>query len=385
MPSTTLTSALSASATSITVPDDANMDAFPEAQFEGWIGTEQVIVVAGPPGSATWTIVRDQAGGSSELFLDTFDRDSPIQWGNGWARAEPDTTSVVGSDPLTGTEGHGMIVPPIGGGDQPFQTSVSVLDSEIRVRFFGDVLATDEISIQLVFRDSGGLSVSASAFYRANLTIRASDQLMRLRGEYKLAGDATVELGGAATSTGMTFTANTDYFLLARCSGTNPTTLEMKAWLASDEEPGAWTRTDTDSFGPQVAGYPGIRAGISGGWTGGALTVTFKDYAVNRIPVGIAWPAGTIVQPIEPGPDVTVGAGYPTHQPQDGAFYADRTSGRLYLRLRGSWHVFTPTAIVGPQLIGPATLPAPTVVWPYVTSPARLGGATLPAPTVNNP
>ena len=40
-------------------------------------------------------------------------------------------------------------------------------------------------------------------------------------------------------------------------TGTNPTTIRVKAWTGS--EPAGWDYTATDSTGPQLAGRAGLR------------------------------------------------------------------------------------------------------------------------------
>lgn len=333
MAKTTLSAALSNSATSITVPVDEALALFPAPQFGAWIGTEQVQVVSGPPASGTWSILRDQSAGGGALFSDTFDRDEDAGWGNGWGRGQPLESIVSG--------GLGLIVPDIaGGGKQLYQSSLTVLDAEVRFRFWGDLGATgDEFNAYAIFRDDGA-TIGTANYYRMACSVRASDQLMRLRGEGGLAGVKT-NLGGVPTTTGFTFAVDTVYWLAARCSGVSPTTLEAKVWIDGTDEPAAWTRTDTDStLGPQVAGYPGLRGSMGGAWTGGALTLSFDDYSVLRIPVGTAWASGTAVQSIDevdPLSLIDVGAGPPISQPPDGARYVDRTNNRLYVRANGVW------------------------------------------------
>ncbi len=333
MATTTLAAALSASATSITVPVDEALGLFPAPQFGAWIGTEQVTVVAGPP-DAAWTILRDQSVGGGALFTDTFDRDEEEGWGNGWGRGGGGSAIAVAG-------GVGTITPVINGGRQPYQSALTVLDSEVRFRFWGDVVATGaEFEVHAVFRDNAA-NIGSASYYRMDCSVRASDQLMRLRGQATIIGGTPTSLGGVPTTTGLTFVVGTVYWLAARCSGVSPTTLEMKVWVDGETEPAAWTRVDTDSaLGPQVAGYPGARAGINSGWTAGALTVSFDDYSVLRIPVGTAWDLGTVVQSIDSvdaASLIPVGDGPPISQPPDGARYLDRLNNRLYVRTIGVW------------------------------------------------
>lgn len=336
MASTTLAAALSGAATSITVPNDEALASFPDPQFSAWIGTEQVLILAGPPTSATWTILRDQTGGNEALFIDTFDRDESATWGNGWGRA---------SSQLYVLEGAGYIAP-AGSGRQPFQASVVPLDCEVRFSFSADQLATgDDIDVFAIFRDSGSL-VSLSTFYRAGVHIRSDTQLMRVHISRGAAGVTTYISVPQYTTTGLTFVAGTTYWLVARCSGVSPTTLEVKVWADGTAEPAAWTISASDSTGPQVAGYPGVRFTHGSSWTGTPLISTFYDYSVQRIPVGKPWASGTTVQsidPVDPATLLPVGDGPPISQPPDGASYVDRTNNRLYVRTLGVWRYTTLT------------------------------------------
>ena len=55
----------------------------------------------------------------------------------------------------------------------------------------------------------------------------------------------------------------TGFTLRGQLTGTNPTTIRVKAWTGS--EPAAWNYTATDSTGPQVAGRAGLRSYTSDG------------------------------------------------------------------------------------------------------------------------
>ena len=65
----------------------------------------------------------------------------------------------------------------------------------------------------------------------------------------------------------------------ARSTGTNPTTIRIKAWSGS--EPTTWNYTATDSAGPQTAGRAGLRSYTSRGTTNAPLTLTIDNYAAN--------------------------------------------------------------------------------------------------------
>ncbi len=62
----------------------------------------------------------------------------------------------------------------------------------------------------------------------------------------------------------------TGFTLRGQLTGTNPTTIRIKAWTGT--EPSAWQFTATDSAGPQVAGRAGLRTYTSSSTTNAPLT-----------------------------------------------------------------------------------------------------------------
>ena len=68
----------------------------------------------------------------------------------------------------------------------------------------------------------------------------------------------------------------TGFTLRGQVTGTNPTTIRVKAWTGS--EPAAWQYTATDSAGPQVAGRAGLRSYTSGGTSNAPITLTLDNY-----------------------------------------------------------------------------------------------------------
>ena len=71
----------------------------------------------------------------------------------------------------------------------------------------------------------------------------------------------------------------TGFTLRGQVTGTNPTTIKVKAWVGT--EPETWQYTATDSLGPQVAGRGGLRGYTSGSTTNTPLTYLFDNYAGN--------------------------------------------------------------------------------------------------------
>ena len=112
----------------------------------------------------------------------------------------------------------------------------------------------------------------------------------------------------------------TGFTLRGQLTGTNPTTIRVKAWTGN--EPTAWNYTATDSAGPQVAGRAGLRTYTSGGTSNTPITLTIDNYSAATAAAApppppapcrhrpLRRPASAAPPPPPPGDDVTfVGAG----------------------------------------------------------------------------
>jgi PKD repeat protein len=112
----------------------------------------------------------------------------------------------------------------------------------------------------------------AKDFYSARVWIRSNGviQLQALHGGTLL---QTVDVPSLA------YTPGTEVMVRVQVSGTNPTTVRGKVWLAGQNEPAAWTvsRTDTSST-MQAAGTVGLEVYVSGSATTVPTTVRFTRF-----------------------------------------------------------------------------------------------------------
>jgi hypothetical protein len=94
-------------------------------------------------------------------------------------------------------------------------------------------------------------------------------------------------------------------------TGTNPTTIELKAWADGNSEPGTWTYTTTDSDSNlQVTGQVGLRINLPSATSNAPVLFSFDDFSVTTTD---ATPTPTV----SPSPT-------PTAPPQSGLiFWAD--------------------------------------------------------------
>jgi hypothetical protein len=91
-----------------------------------------------------------------------------------------------------------------------------------------------------------------------------------------------LSLGSNTQVTGLTHSPNSYIWVRAQVTGTNPTTIRIKAWANGQSEPSTWTYTVTDSSTAlQTAGAVGLRAWL-GNATNAPVRFTFDDFLVDN-------------------------------------------------------------------------------------------------------
>jgi len=119
----------------------------------------------------------------------------------------------------------------------------------------------NEYRPQLILRSNGSVAVSASA----------------------LAGGTETGLGQTVVA-GLTQVPGSFIWVHAQVTGTNPTTINVKAWADGQPEPANWQLTVTDSTSAvQGAGSVGLHSYVSSASKSGAVTFSFDDYSVTDI------------------------------------------------------------------------------------------------------
>jgi hypothetical protein len=95
----------------------------------------------------------------------------------------------------------------------------------------------------------------------------------------RVIGNSESAIGSPVRVSGVDYRAGV--LIRGQVTGTNPTTLRIKAWPVGDTEPSAWAYTATDSAGPQATGRAGVRAYAGSGVANLPVTISVDDYSAN--------------------------------------------------------------------------------------------------------
>lgn len=151
--------------------------------------------------------------------------------------------------------------------------------------YLGSTTATDTdatAGVTLPSLPAGG-SVYAALVLRHTAT---TDYTARVIIAANGAVQANVMAGGtslrSATVPGLTASPGATVRMHAQVTGTNPTTIRVRAWLATATEPSTWAISLTDATaGLQGPGSVGLRSYASSGVTNGPAVVAFDHLAVT--------------------------------------------------------------------------------------------------------
>jgi CSLREA domain-containing protein len=118
--------------------------------------------------------------------------------------------------------------------------------------------------------------VNATTEYRAQLRF-ATNGAVFIQGS-SVTNNVETGIGTAVQVPGLTHGPGTAIRMRAQFSGTNPTTIRIRAWLDGTPEPTTWQYTATNSAAAlQTAGGVGLRVYLSGSTTNAPVIVSFDD------------------------------------------------------------------------------------------------------------
>ena len=157
-----------------------------------------------------------------------------------------------------------------------FLTDVSAQDVDVRFKVATDTLATsDNINVAFDAR-----RVSGFTSYRGQVRLVPGNQVW-LQAD-TLINNVIAPLGTSAHAVGVTVAASSFIWVRAQLIGTNPTTINMKAWNDGQPEPATWAYTFNDSTPVlQAPGAVGLVGWLSGNWSQGPITLSYDDLNVT--------------------------------------------------------------------------------------------------------
>ncbi|MFS4505797.1 PKD domain-containing protein, partial [Clavibacter sp. Sh2141] len=234
-------------------------------------GTYQVaLTVTDDKGLATTTTspVTVQAPASNVLAQDSFGRAVATGWG---------TADLGGAWRVTGgtnivkvQDGVGQVVSPKGETRTMSLDAVSTTSSDVSATFSLDSVPTGGGSYTRVNSRQVG-----TAFYQTQVWIKATGQIQLVQSE----GATTI---GSYILPGTTYKAGQQLRVRVLTTGTSPTTVRTKVWVAGQAEPAAWQMSVTSSTAAlQAAGSVGIQTYLSGSATA-SVTTRIDDLVVAR-------------------------------------------------------------------------------------------------------
>ena len=152
-------------------------------------------------------------------------------------------------------------------------SDVSVQDVDIRARVAVDRIPQGED----VYAWLVGRSNSGGTEYRGRIALGQGS--VSLRAE-RASTDAVTDIGAEAP-TGVTYGPGAYVWARMELTGTNPTTIRMKAWADGQPEPAAWNLTVTDSQPElQAPGSAGLEATLGSTVSNTPIQVSFDDLLV---------------------------------------------------------------------------------------------------------
>jgi PKD repeat protein len=228
------------------------------------------LTVTDDKGLATTTTsqVAVTAPASNVLAQDSFGRTVAQGWG---------TADVGGAWRVTGgtsivkvQDGAGQVVSPKGETRTMSLDAVSTTSSDVSATFSLDSVPTGGGSYTRVVSRQVG-----SASYQTQVWVKATGQIQLVQSE-GTSNPASYVLPGT------TYTAGQQLRVRVLTTGTSPTTVKAKAWVAGQAEPAAWQTSITSSTAAlQAAGSVGIQTYLSGSATA-PVTTRIDDVVVAR-------------------------------------------------------------------------------------------------------
>ncbi len=224
--------------------------------------TEQVVVqsAAPPPAGA--------------LAADTFSR----SLSSGWGSADTGGAYTVQGSAANYSVGNGvgtMHVASAGGTAFALLNNTSAQDVELLFRVAADKVAQGgNYIVYAVARRNGKTEYRARLIFNSNGSVAVNAS--------KVVNGTESTLANAVTVSGLNQSAGGFIWVRAQMTGTNPTTINVKAWADGQAEPTGWQFSATDSTAAlQSAGSLGLRVWLAKKVTNAPVAFSFDDYSAT--------------------------------------------------------------------------------------------------------
>ena len=208
---------------------------------------------------------------------DTFARTLASGWGTATTGGAWTVSGPAANYAVSG--GVGSMTAKAGGTDAALLSAVSSRDTDLEVTVSTDKIANSNGTyITLIGRRAG-----TNLEYEARLRARSDGSVAMMLSS--LNGTATTTtLEPEVAPTGLTLTGGAGVTARFQATGTSPTTLRVRAWMAGSAEPSGWQLTTTDSFAAlQAAGWVGLQSYVSSTSTVTPVTLRVSDLSARPV------------------------------------------------------------------------------------------------------
>jgi PKD repeat protein len=238
--------------------------------------TVSLTVTDNQGGTATTShdVTVNAAPAAGTLAQDGFGRTVASGWG---------TADLGGSWTISGNASNLSVAGGVG--------KITVPGGSTRIATLGSVSSTDTDLTTTVSVDalpSAGSSLNDAIGRKIGNSLYGAEVAIRSNGSVLLVLKQSSTTLKSATIAGLNYTPGTKLAVRIQTTGTSPTTIRAKVWIAGQSEPSAWQLSTTDSTAAlQAAGAVGVSSYLSSTATG-SVTSSFDDLTVTTSAAPVA-------------------------------------------------------------------------------------------------